>query len=154
MRVSVIGSGYVGPGLWSLLRRRRQRRGCLDVDSRRSTCSTPDRSRSTSRASTSWSPPTRRPDASCSPPTTPSLSPHADVDFIAVGTPPDEDGTADLRHSVGCPQRSASHLTRVIVVDKSTVPVGTADRVAPLIAEEFAGAIRACPSPSRRTPSS
>jgi UDPglucose 6-dehydrogenase len=55
---------------------------------------------------------------------------HGDVVFIAVGTPPDEDGSADLRHVLTVARTIGEHLSRpTVVVDKSTVPVGTADRV-------------------------
>ena len=50
--------------------------------------------------------------------------------FIAVGTPPDEDGSADLRHVLSVARSIGEHIEDYrIVVDKSTVPVGTADRV-------------------------
>jgi UDPglucose 6-dehydrogenase len=50
--------------------------------------------------------------------------------LIAVGTPPDEDGSADLRHVLSVARAIGTHLSRyAIVVTKSTVPVGTADRV-------------------------
>jgi len=50
--------------------------------------------------------------------------------LIAVGTPPDEDGSADLRHVLTVARSIGEHLTRyAIVVTKSTVPVGTADQV-------------------------
>ncbi len=53
-----------------------------------------------------------------------------DIQFIAVGTPPDEDGSADLQHVLAVATTIGSHMTEDrIVVDKSTVPVGTADRV-------------------------
>ena len=57
------------------------------------------------------------------------------VDFglyqmIAVGTPPDEDGSADLRHVLSVAQSIGSFMKEYrIVINKSTVPVGTADRV-------------------------
>jgi UDPglucose 6-dehydrogenase len=55
---------------------------------------------------------------------------HGLVQFIAVGTPPEEDGSADLRHVVSVARTIGEHLTDYrIVVNKSTVPVGTADRV-------------------------
>jgi UDPglucose 6-dehydrogenase len=50
--------------------------------------------------------------------------------LIAVGTPPDEDGSADLRHVLSVARAIGEHLSRyAIVVTKSTVPVGTADKV-------------------------
>ncbi|MFB9068571.1 UDP-glucose dehydrogenase family protein [Pseudofulvimonas gallinarii] len=64
---------------------------------------------------------------------------HAEVIFIAVGTPPDEDGSADLSHVLAVARSIGAHLTRpVVVVNKSTVPVGTADRVRKAIAAELA----------------
>jgi UDPglucose 6-dehydrogenase len=54
----------------------------------------------------------------------------ADVIFIAVGTPPDEDGSADLRHVLSVAESIGKSMRReVVVVTKSTVPVGTAARV-------------------------
>src|SRR5688572_31072911 len=64
---------------------------------------------------------------------------HGEVVFIAVGTPPDEDGSADLRHVLTVARTIGDHLERpIVVVDKSTVPVGTADRVQAQIAERLA----------------
>jgi UDPglucose 6-dehydrogenase len=55
---------------------------------------------------------------------------HGLFQFIAVGTPPDEDGSADLKHVLEVARTIGEHLEEYrIVVDKSTVPVGTADRV-------------------------
>jgi UDPglucose 6-dehydrogenase len=52
------------------------------------------------------------------------------VQFIAVGTPPDEDGSADLQYVLAAARAIGQHMTsEKIVVDKSTVPVGTADKV-------------------------
>ena len=60
----------------------------------------------------------------------------ADIHFIAVGTPPGEDGSADLRHVLAVAKTIASHLSGyAVIVDKSTVPVGTADRVSDMIAQ-------------------
>ena len=60
---------------------------------------------------------------------------HGDVIFIAVGTPPDEDGSADLQYVLAVARTIGTHLSRpVVVVDKSTVPVGTADKVRAAIA--------------------
>ena len=64
---------------------------------------------------------------------------HGEVVFIAVGTPPDEDGSADLKYVLAVPRTIGRHLQRpLVVVDKSTVPVGTADRVRAAIAAELA----------------
>ena len=62
-----------------------------------------------------------------------------DVQFIAVGTPPDEDGSADLQYVVAAARNIGKHMTQYkVIVDKSTVPVGTADKVKEAIAEELA----------------
>lgn len=55
---------------------------------------------------------------------------HAQVQFIAVGTPPGEDGSADLQYVLSAAKNIAKHMDEYkIIVDKSTVPVGTADKV-------------------------
>ena len=59
---------------------------------------------------------------------------HGDVQFIAVGTPPDESGAADVRYVLSVANTMGELLNRsVLVVNKSTVPVGTADQVAECI---------------------
>ena len=58
--------------------------------------------------------------------------------MIAVGTPPDEDGSADLSHVLAAARSLGQHLARyTVVVDKSTVPVGTGDKVEQAIREEL-----------------
>jgi len=58
--------------------------------------------------------------------------------FIAVGTPPDEDGSADLKYVLAAARNIGRHMTsEKVVVDKSTVPVGTADKVRAAIAQEL-----------------
>ncbi len=60
---------------------------------------------------------------------------HGEVIFIAVGTPSDEDGSADLRYVLSVARTIGEHMTsHKVVVDKSTVPVGTADQVREAIA--------------------
>ncbi|MFZ9347949.1 MAG: UDP-glucose dehydrogenase family protein [Arenimonas sp.] len=60
---------------------------------------------------------------------------HGDIIFIAVGTPPDEDGSADLQYVLAVAGTIGRYLTHyAVVVNKSTVPVGTADRVEATIA--------------------
>jgi UDPglucose 6-dehydrogenase len=55
---------------------------------------------------------------------------HGTMQFIGVGTPADEDGSADLQHVLAAARSIGRHMTDYkVVVDKSTVPVGTADRV-------------------------
>jgi UDPglucose 6-dehydrogenase len=60
------------------------------------------------------------------------------IQFIAVGTPPGEDGSADLQHVLRAAANIGRHMNDYkVVVDKSTVPVGTADRVRAVIAAEL-----------------
>ncbi len=62
----------------------------------------------------------------------------SDILFIAVGTPPNEDGSADLSHVLGVATSIGKSLDHeIIVVDKSTVPVGTAEKVRQHIAQEL-----------------
>ena len=61
---------------------------------------------------------------------------HGEVQFIAVGTPPDEDGSADLKYVLAVAETIAQHMEgHQIIIDKSTVPVGTADKVSAKIAQ-------------------
>ena len=65
---------------------------------------------------------------------------HGHVIFIAVGTPPDEDGSADLQYVLAAARSIGQHMTDYkVVVDKSTVPVGTADKVRASISAELQG---------------
>jgi UDPglucose 6-dehydrogenase len=60
------------------------------------------------------------------------------IQFIAVGTPPDEDGSADLQYVVAAARNIGKHMKDYkLVVDKSTVPVGTADKVRAALSEEL-----------------
>jgi len=64
---------------------------------------------------------------------------HGLFQFIAVGTPPDEDGSADLQYVLAVASTIAEHMDQYrIIVDKSTVPVGTADRVSERIRDTLA----------------
>ncbi|WP_058913018.1 UDP-glucose dehydrogenase family protein [Entomohabitans teleogrylli] len=61
---------------------------------------------------------------------------HGEMQFIAVGTPPDEDGSADLKYVTAVARTIAQHMTsHKVVLDKSTVPVGTADKVRAVMSE-------------------
>ena len=63
---------------------------------------------------------------------------HGNILFIAVGTPPDEDGSADLQYVLAAARSIGKHMGAYkVVVDKSTVPVGTADKVRAAIAGEL-----------------
>ncbi len=65
---------------------------------------------------------------------------HGTIQFIAVGTPPDEDGSADMQYVLSAARNIGLHMNDYkVVVDKSTVPVGTGDKVRQAIAETLAG---------------
>ena len=64
---------------------------------------------------------------------------HGTIQFIAVGTPPDEDGSADLQYVLTAARNIGRLMTDYkVIVDKSTVPVGTADKVRAAVADELA----------------
>ena len=72
---------------------------------------------------------------------------HGEIQFIAVGTPPDEDGSADLQYVLAAARNIGRHMNGFkVIVDKSTVPVGTALRVREVIEEELADARARCAS--------
>jgi len=72
----------------------------------------------------------------------------AEVIFIAVGTPPDEDGSADLRHVLSVAETIGQHMGReLVVVTKSTVPVGTAAKVAAAVSKRARYPFHMCSNP-------
>jgi len=73
---------------------------------------------------------------------------HGQVVFIAVGTPPGEDGSADLQHVLSVARTIGRHLNDTkVIVTKSTVPVGTAERVRAAIRAETRGTFHVCSNP-------
>jgi UDPglucose 6-dehydrogenase len=63
---------------------------------------------------------------------------HGQLQIIAVGTPPDEDGSADLKYVLAVARSIGEHMTEYkVVVTKSTVPVGTSDKVAAAVTESL-----------------
>jgi UDPglucose 6-dehydrogenase len=72
----------------------------------------------------------------------------ADVIFIAVGTPPGEDGAADLKYVLQVAELIGRHMTKeVVVVTKSTVPVGSAAKVKAVVAKEAKFPFHVCSNP-------
>jgi len=72
----------------------------------------------------------------------------AEVVFIAVGTPPDEDGSADLRHVLAVAEQIGRHMKReLVIVTKSTVPVGTAAKVAAAVGKHAQFPFHMCSNP-------
>ncbi|HSC31508.1 MAG TPA: UDP-glucose/GDP-mannose dehydrogenase family protein [Gemmatimonadaceae bacterium] len=73
---------------------------------------------------------------------------NTEVVFIAVGTPPDEDGSADLRHVLSVADVIGRNMTReMVIVTKSTVPVGTAGKVADAISKHAKFPFHMCSNP-------
>ena len=71
---------------------------------------------------------------------------HGALQFIAVGTPPDENGSADMQYVIQAARNIGKRMTEAkVIVDKSTVPVGTADQVHAAIADELATRGKAIP---------
>jgi UDPglucose 6-dehydrogenase len=63
---------------------------------------------------------------------------HGEIQFIAVGTPPDEDGSADLQYVIAAARNIGKYMnSSKVIVDKSTVPVGTAEKVTEAITQEL-----------------
>ena len=78
----------------------------------------------------------------------PSAIAPAEVVFIAVGTPPDEDGSADLKHVLAVADAIGRHATReLVIVTKSTVPVGTAEKVAAVVSPLIKVPFHMCSNP-------
>ena len=72
----------------------------------------------------------------------------AEVIFVAVGTPPGEDGSADLTHVLDVADKIGRHMAReTVVVNKSTVPVGTAEKVAEAIGRTAVQTFHVCSNP-------
>ncbi|WP_338926560.1 UDP-glucose/GDP-mannose dehydrogenase family protein [Mycetohabitans endofungorum] len=139
MKITIIGTGYVGLVTGACLAELGNDVFCLDVDPRKIETlnggGVPihepglkeliDRNRAARRLQFST-----QVEASVA---------HGDVQFIAVGTPPDEDGSADLQYVLAAARNIGRHMQSFkVIVDKSTVPVGTAERVGAAVAEELA----------------
>lgn len=78
----------------------------------------------------------------------PSAAAKAQVVFLAVGTPPDEDGSADLRHVLAAAETVARHLrNEAVIITKSTVPVGTAAKVAAVVGQHAMVPFHICSNP-------
>ncbi|HKX42588.1 MAG TPA: UDP-glucose/GDP-mannose dehydrogenase family protein [Burkholderiaceae bacterium] len=138
MNITLIGSGYVGLVTGACLAELGNKVFCLDLDHRKvdllnaggvpihepGLAELIARSRADGRISFSTD--------------VAAAVAHGDILFIAVGTPPDEDGSADLRYVLDAARSIGKHMTGFkVIVDKSTVPVGTADKVSAAIAEEL-----------------
>jgi UDPglucose 6-dehydrogenase len=138
MKVTVIGSGYVGLVTGACLAEMGNHVVCLDVDARKIEMlgrgeipihepglkEVVARNAAAGRIQFTT-------DAA-------AATAHGTLQFIGVGTPPDEDGSADLQYVLAAARAIGRHMTDYkVVIDKSTVPVGTAARVKAAIAAEL-----------------
>ena len=138
MKITIIGTGYVGLVTGACLAELGNDVFCLDVDQKKidilnsggipihepGLAEIVARNRAAGRIKFSTD--------------VPASVAHGDIQFIAVGTPPDEDGSADLQYVVAAARNIGKYMTGFkVVVDKSTVPVGTADRVCAAIRLEL-----------------
>ena len=148
MKVTIIGSGYVGLVAGSCLAETGNNVVCADVDARKvarlqqndmpiyepGLAELVRRNQSDARLRFSTD--------------LPAAVEHGRVIFIAVGTPPGEDGTADLQHVLEVARTIGQHMNEPkIVVTKSTVPVGTAERVRAAIRAETTERFEMCSNP-------
>jgi UDPglucose 6-dehydrogenase len=139
MKVTVIGTGYVGLVTGACLAEMGNHVVCLDVDARKieilNSGGIPihepglqeivQRNAAAGRLEFTTD--------------VPRAVSHGTLQFIAVGTPPDEDGSADLQYVTAAARNIGRLMTdHKVIVDKSTVPVGTADRVREAVADELA----------------
>ncbi|HTI18888.1 MAG TPA: UDP-glucose/GDP-mannose dehydrogenase family protein [Trinickia sp.] len=139
MKVTIVGTGYVGLVTGACLAELGNDVFCLDVDQTKidqlnrgvvpiyepGLSDIIERNRSAGRLIFSTD--------------VPRAVEHGDIQFIAVGTPPEEDGSADLQYVLAAARSIGAHMTQFkVIVDKSTVPVGTADKVRTVIENELA----------------
>jgi UDPglucose 6-dehydrogenase len=138
MKITIIGTGYVGLVTGACLAELGNNVFCLDVDQRKidilnsggipihepGLAEIVARNRASGRLTFSTD--------------VVAAVAHGEILFIAVGTPPDEDGSADLQYVVGAARNIGKQMNGFkVIVDKSTVPVGTADRVRAAIQQEL-----------------
>ena len=138
MNISVIGTGYVGLVVGACLAETGNDVCCADIDreeNRRPQEERPADLRAGPGVDSSSG--IRQRAARPSRPICRRQSRPAEVIFIAVGTPPGEDGSADLKHVLKVAELIGRHMSReTVVVTKSTVPVGTARKVAASVGKE------------------
>ena len=138
MKVTIVGSGYVGLVTGACLAEVGNQVMCLDVDAKKieilnnggipihepGLLEMVQRNRAAGRISFTTD--------------VEKAVAHGEIQFIAVGTPPDEDGSADLKYVTAAARNIGKYMTDFkVVVDKSTVPVGTGDKVKAAIADEL-----------------
>ena len=138
MKITIIGTGYVGLVTGTCLAEMGNHVMCLDVDASKirtlesggipihepGLLEMVTRNRSAGRLQFTTD--------------VPAAVAHGTLQFIGVGTPPDEDGSADLQYVLAAARNIGRHMTDYkVVIDKSTVPVGTGARVKAAVEDEL-----------------
>ncbi len=138
MRITIIGSGYVGLVTGACLAQVGNQVVCLDTDAAKidllNNGGIPIHEPGLAELVQN----NRRAGRLCFTTDAADAMAHGRVQFIAVGTPPGEDGSADLSYALAAARAIGQHMDEYkVIVDKSTVPVGTADRVRKAIRDEL-----------------
>ncbi len=148
MRIAVIGTGYVGLVVGACLAETGNDVVCADVDARKIDALSENRIPIYEPGLESLVVRNQAQRRLTFTTDVPAAVASAEVVFIAVGTPPDEDGSADLRHVLSVAETIGQHMTReVVIVTKSTVPVGTAGRVQAVVAQHAKHPFHMCSNP-------
>ena len=148
MRVTVVGTGYVGLVIGACLAETGNDVVCADLDSEKIDGLRQDRLPIHEPGLEALVVRNRRDGRLEFTTDVGAAVPRSDVIFIAVGTPPGEDGSADLQHVLDVARTIGRHMDRSkVVVTKSTVPVGTAERVRAEIARHTATPFHICANP-------
>ena len=140
MKITIVGTGYVGLVTGACLAEMGNHVVCLDIDAQK--IATLGDGKLTIHEPGLLDIVTRNRAAGRLEFTTdvPKAVNHGTLQFIGVDTPPDAEGRADLRHVLEAARNIGRHMTDYkVVIDKSTVPVGTADRVKAIVADELRG---------------
>ena len=138
MKITIVGTGYVGLVTGACLAEMGNHVVCLDIDAQK--IATLGDGKLTIHEPGLLDIVTRNRAAGRLEFTTdvPKAVNHGTLQFIGVDTPPDAQGRADLRHVLEAARNIGRHMTDYkVVIDKSTVPVGTADRVKEIVAGEL-----------------
>ena len=148
MRITVIGTGYVGLVVGACLAETGNEVVCADVDERKIEMLNADQIPIYEPGLTDLVARNRAQHRLHFTTDVAAAITDADVLFIAVGTPPDEDGSADLRHVLNVAEIIGRHVTReTVIVTKSTVPVGTAEKVQAAVAKHAKHPFHVCSNP-------
>ena len=148
MKIAVIGTGYVGLVVGACLAETGNDVVCADVDAQKVDSLSRNRIPIYEPGLEDFVRRNREQGRLSFTTDVPGAIARAEVIFIAVGTPPDEDGSADLRHVLSVADVIGHHMSReTVIVTKSTVPVGTAAKVQEAVARHARFPFHMCSNP-------